>query len=171
VSRTEAGRGRASAWLICLVGLLLGPADSAHAQAPGLGGPSVDQYIESVPTARGPAAVAEPRTAPATRLPAETRRRLRREAGGDAAALEALSTDPATGAPAGRSAAAGRRGGSSQEDSAPAMLGMSERGSADAAAQALSGGGSAVLLLLAGLLAGTLALGAVAWRRRSSARP
>ena len=82
-----------------LLACAAGPAAGARAQEPGFEGPSLDQYVESVPSAEG--GTAAPRRSPgaAGRLPAATRRQLRRQGGSSAAALERIATDPAFGAP------------------------------------------------------------------------
>jgi hypothetical protein len=129
----------------------------------GAANPSVDQYVESVPSASGPGPGdggddGGPTHGHATTLPPATRKAIRAEGGSDAGALEAIASSPALGAPD----TGGARSGSGAK--AP-RAGASTK---PAAAATVDGGGSSVAVLAAGLILLTVvACGTALARRRS----
>ena len=126
-----------------------------------------DQYVETLPTTRGPR---EPRRGKrAKRLSRDLTRRLERHGGSDAAALNAIATSPTYGAPA-DSGSSGK--GSTGKDSHKGRAGNGNRhgGSApavpSAAINAVDGGEAGLGWLVLAILAITaLALGAVGYQR------
>jgi hypothetical protein len=154
-----------------VVAACLGWPAAAQAQEPGAGSPSVDQYVESVPTGTDRAAQAPPATAEPRRASPRVRRALRRDGGSDAAALERVVTAPQLGAPAAqRGSPQDRRddpaGRPAAQRGAPApetqALRTSEPGVATAAAGAFGAAGPFVMAALAAMaLAGVLGR----WRR------
>ena len=117
--------------------------------------PSVDQYVESVPTGDGGVDVGKPGTPADRPLPARVRERVQEKGGADAAQLEAIATSPALGAPATTAAAPRRAEGTAK----PALL--------DAVTTAAAGGGAPLGALLAGMLVLTAMAGGAAFVRRS----
>jgi hypothetical protein len=122
---------------------------------------SIEQYIEQIPTSRGPrvGGTGDGKGQPLSR---QARRQLQEQGGRDAAALERIATSPAYGAPERplrKSRELVRRPG---EDDA--SLG----GALSAAVSAPGEGGEWRLGVLAAFLVATTgALGAAAYRRRS----
>lgn len=150
------------------------PAPALAQQSPS---PSVDQYVERVPTAEGPKpSAAGPKYKRNARLPANVRQRLREEGGADAQALEDIATAAGLGAP--EQPRGGTGGGSSGEGPVPggtpsrAVSGESAgKGAVPAVAEAAFGSGStATALLVVGLLGTTIAVGAAALARRRTTR-
>ncbi|HEX2088136.1 MAG TPA: hypothetical protein VHF89_20785, partial [Solirubrobacteraceae bacterium] len=85
---------------VLLIVLLLVPA-SASAQVPGQApNPSIDQYVESVPTTKGSRYTRGGDRERPAELPPGVERRLERRAGADAQALKDIATSRALGAPA-----------------------------------------------------------------------
>jgi hypothetical protein len=155
--------------LLALVALL--PA-TASAQAPGEGpNPSLDQYVESIPTRSGTSRTRDRPPGERGRLSGEARRRLEREAGRDARALEDVTTSPSLGAPPQRrgdprrrdGAAGGRTAGESDRRAAEP-----QRSAVPSAIDATLEGGSSTTLLLALLAATAAGMGALALARRRS---
>ena len=139
---------------------------AALAQAPGeiSPDPSVNQYVESVPTSKG----SKPSTGgggKGDKLPPAVERRIEREAGADAADLEAIATEPDAGAPA------ARKGGRDRSDTAsgkrePAPE-VEDKAALSAAAEATFGSdGGGLGLLLVGILGTTVLVGGFALSRR-----
>lgn len=143
------------------------------------GNPSLDQYVESVPTGHG--------NGPAhggpggggsggSALPQDTRRQIERQGGSDAGALEAVAGDPALGAP--EASAKARRGAGTDKPgarnakpggSAPTAAGTASPSTVDAVTSAATGGdGSAAPWLLLGLALLTAFAAAAALVRRRS---
>jgi hypothetical protein len=121
-----------------------------------------DQYVETLPTTRGPRAPGRGRRA---KLPAAVEHRLRALGGGDASTLRDVATSPSYGAPAaspgpGKNSARHVRG----HHRAKSALAV------PSAAIGAAGGGEAGLgwLVLAILAITALALGAVAYQRRAN---
>ena len=150
---------------------------TANAQLPGSDSPAVNQYVESVPT--GPGRTVPSGTPPrkAATLPAETRRRLREQAGTSARALENLATDPSLGAPAGgpgkrAGVAPERRGGKRPARRGTAAAPAPDVGVASAAAGALAASslGTAAVALVLLLVAVALIAGPAARRARRNVR-
>ncbi|MEA2431030.1 MAG: hypothetical protein QOF65_522 [Thermoleophilaceae bacterium] len=164
---------------VLLAGTLLAAPSAAVAS------PSLDQYVESVPSSQGPQRPAPPShghtsetsgkggSAP-TQLPAATRHALARLGGSSAPALNAIATDPGRGAPTGatpttKSGSGGghvpsrngrQGGGSSTPSSSPSALSAAVHGAG-------SGQGAQLPLLLLGLLAITAVSAAMALRSRT----
>ena len=127
----------------------------------GVANPSVDQYVESVPTAGGSPA---PGGRPA-QLPAAVRDRIRSEGGADAATLQAVASSPALGAPASASGTGGHSGGSKPDRSGTAGEPDSPVTAATTTAVP-DGGGSSVPVLAGGLILLTAAGAGMALARR-----
>ena len=174
------GYSRATA--ACLVaGLCFGWAPQAvHAQTPGSGAPSIDQYVESVPTGAGRSAPAQPQAKGTEPLPKQVSQRLEAEGGSDARQLETIATSPALGAPAPRPATAEPRsanrkprsksGATTTRTTATTRLMAPSEGALTAAAGAVSGLSTPVLLLLITLVVMTIAVAAVLLVRRHASR-
>jgi hypothetical protein len=137
------------------------------------GNPSLDQYVESVPTGHGGPSHGGGGGG-GSHLPASTQRQIEQQGGSDAAALQEVAGSPALGAPAGgdSNGGSGKPGGSRNAapgGSAPTAAGTSSPSAVDAVTSAATGGGgSAGPWLLVGLIALTGASGAVALARRRS---
>jgi hypothetical protein len=139
-----------------------------YGSAPG-GQSAGDQYVETLPTTKGPRAPGNGKHA--RKLARGVDKKLQRQGGSDAAPLEALATSTALGAPVdeakgsqrngagqGRSQGKRARKGKRHGDSTPAVP--------SAAINAVDGGQAGLGWLVIGLLAITaLALGAVAHQR------
>lgn len=142
--------------MVALISLLIVPAP-ATAQSP-----SLDQYVESVPTARGPKPSSHGSGPGGSELPPQVRRRIEQQGGSDADELAAIAGEPGRGAPqrpvGGREAE--RRGGSQR--SAP---GDDDKAALPSAAGAIGDGDGMAVLLVAGL-ATAVAIGGVALARR-----
>jgi len=166
----------------------------ARAQEPGFSSPSVDQYVESVPTGQGPSAPSGGRDEQPAKLPAGVRTRLRQQGGTSARSLENLATDPGLGAPAAADERTGTRSGGSSSSSTSGSgrgggtgtsraargreraeravaLQAPERGGLAATASAFTGAGSAALVLALGLVVLTLGLVAMRFARRGRTGP
>lgn len=90
---------RTTPQIVCLATVaVLISAGPAGAATPGPGAPSIDQYIEAIPTSSGPQPVASivERVQPLTR---EAEQRVETEAGSDAEALTKIATSSRYGAP------------------------------------------------------------------------
>lgn len=129
--------------------------------------PAVDQYRESVPTAKGPKPTGG--GGKGAKLPPAVSDQIAQQAGQDAEALESIATSPSLGAPA------TSRGGDRQRPSGAHeprdIPGAEGKSALPAAAEATFDGGSGgMLLLIAGGLA-TLAVvaGLAVSRRKPSA--
>ena len=145
--------------------VLILPAPAVAQPSPG---PAVDQYVESVPTAKGNTRASTGRHHKRGKLPAELRDRLRRQGGSDAEDLEAIATAPGLGAPDATADAGGRvaRGGG---EGAAGAEGPDRKSAISATADAAFAGGSGrTALLLIALLATTAVVGAFAFARRRS---
>jgi hypothetical protein len=148
--------GRVAAPVVALVLLTILPPAVAVAQ---VRDPAVDQYVESVPGAGGGDGTSEggsPRDG--SGLPPRVQSRIESRGGDDAAALEAVGTSPALGAPKRAPKNETRIGSPGGSKSTPSAL--------DAIASAASGDGSSGGWLLAGLAVLTAALGGMALARR-----
>lgn len=124
--------------------------------------PSIDQYVESVPTTRGSKPPPQGGGGGGAELPADLRRRIEQQAGADAEDLAAIAGDPGLGAPE-RQAAGGA---GNRAKAAPD--GAGEKGALGSATEAVrdSGGGGGMLFLLGGALATAAAVGGAALARR-----
>lgn len=112
--------------------------------------PAVDQYVESVPGANGDTGAPK-----GGGLPSDLQRQIESEGGADAAALEAVGSSPALGAPAPRRGHAAAGDLPHGSDDSPSTL--------DALASAtVSGDGNTGGWLLAGLAVLTVALAGTA---------
>ena len=120
--------------------------------------PAVDQYVESVPTSGG-----DPRKPGGGGLPPGVKRQLEREGGADAAALEAVASSGALGAPASDGRRRASKADASDSGSNPRPSALEALTSA-----AVSDDGSAGGWLIAGLALLTVALAGTALARRRS---
>jgi hypothetical protein len=128
--------------------------------------PSLDQYVESVPSSHGDKT---PPSGGSSSLGGDLRRQIQAQGGSDAKQLEAVAGSPAYGAPPASHAAKGsgtKRGGSGDaRKSSPRPSALDS-----ATAAAVGGSGSTTTLLVAGLaLITALAVSAALWSRRSAA--
>jgi hypothetical protein len=125
---------------------------------------AADQYVETVPTSRGPSPTKD-RAGGRTGLPDGVTARLARLGGKDVAALEAVATSEEFGAPQGKGQNADKsdgKGGASS-GSTPAVP--------SASVQAVSDSGGDLLWLLLALLGLTgLMVGAVAYQRHRNSK-
>jgi hypothetical protein len=157
---------------LVLAGVLMAapPATAAAPASPP--SPSVDQYIESVPTSEGPKRPDAPSTRPSSNstpgsgaapppLPAAAERKLAREGGAATPALRAITSDPGRGAPTATGSEPPPRAASHTAGSAPGALSA-------AVHAAGSGQGVQLPLLLLGLLAISGAAAVLAIRRRAA---
>jgi hypothetical protein len=169
-SRTSGGRGpaplfaigRVAAPVVALVLLTILP--SAATAAP-VQDPAVEQYVESVPGARGDGPDRTP-SGSGGGLPAQVQRQVEREGGADAGALEAVASSAELGAPA--TAAKKRRHGQSaglRRAGDPSPSAIDAVGSAALGEHGSSGG-----WVLLGIALLTAALAATALARRSLTR-
>jgi hypothetical protein len=147
--------------VVAVISSLACPAAVLAQQSPS---PSVEQYVERVPTAEGPRPSSGDGTTDRDALPPAARRELRERAGSDAEALEAIAGSEALGAPQGQ-----RRG---SADAAPGGGGASGGDATTSAGPAVvdaafDGGGTS--LLLVGLVVTTLIAAGVALARRRRA--
>jgi hypothetical protein len=125
---------------------------------------AADQYVETLPTSRGPSPTKD-RADGRTGLPAGVTARLASLGGRDAAALEAIATSDEYGAPQGKGADADKSQGKSgaSSGSTPAVP--------SASVQAVRDSGGDLLWLLLALLAITgLMVGAVAYQRHRNSK-
>jgi hypothetical protein len=125
-----------------------------------------DQYVETLPTTKGPRAADKGKGKHVKKLDAALRQKLAKLGGSDAATLSALATSPGLGAP-GSSATTGKSGGAGK-----GRAGHRERDTRNAPAvpsaaiNAVDGGDAGLGWLVLGILAITgLALGALALQR------
>jgi hypothetical protein len=119
-----------------------------------------DQYVETVPTTRGPSAARDRRTVK-TPLRRSVAARLRDQGGADAGRLEAVATSSDFGAPGGTTRGADRKKGSEGRSGSRDTSAFPS-----AAIQAVKGGGEDLLWLLLALVAITgLMVGAVTYQR------
>jgi hypothetical protein len=118
-----------------------------------------DQYVETLPTSKGPSATKD-RKAARRALPSEVASRLEKLGGADAAALEAVATATEFGAPQGKAGSAdnSKRKGRGSSGSTPAVPSASVEAVRD-------DGGDLLWLLLALLAISGLMVGAVAYQR------
>jgi hypothetical protein len=118
---------------------------------------AADQYVETLPTSRGPNATKDAKRG-RTRLPAGIATKLQGEGGTDAASLQTIATDSEYGAPQADRPDADKKkqgGGRSSSSAVPS-----------ASVEAVRNGGGDMLWLLLALLAITgLMVGAVAYQR------
>ncbi len=150
----------AAAAAVALLACMLSTAPSALAKSPG-DYSAADQYVETLPTSRGPSATKEPGRG-RSGLPARLRDKLYAQAGTDAASLEELATSGEFGAPQGTGGAADKnaKGGSSSSTGVPT-----------ASVRAVRDSGGDLLWLLLALLAITgLMVGAVAYQRHKNSQ-
>ena len=124
--------------------------------------PSLNQYVESVPSSHGdrtpPSGGAK---SPDGQLPASVQRQIETQGGRDAKQLESIATSPALGAPASSTdgAGGGRETKAEAADHSPSSL--------DALTSAATGGdGNSLGLLVLGLVLVTALLGGSALARR-----
>jgi hypothetical protein len=144
---------RTSTHIVCAVALVaLASGGPAGAATPGPGAPSVDQYIEAIPTSAGPQSVAggEERVQP---LPRETELQVEAEAGPDAEVLTKIATSSRYGAPI---APRGEEPAEKGDDSVATALEPTPAQAADGAELRLFG---LIAFMIASLVAG------VAWQR------
>ena len=170
--------------VLTFVVLMLLPPAATAASGADPSNPSLDQYVESVPSSHGgsppgPGSTGgHASTSTGSHLPASIRHRLAATGGPDATQLQAIATSPAFGAPADavaatsarRGASDGAAAGRSSTQSKPASTDRRPSGFDAVATAATSGEGSSSGLLLGGLvLISALALGTVFARRRVGA--
>lgn len=147
----------AAAAVVALLASLLLAAPPALAASPG-DYSAADQYVETLPTSRGPSATKDPDRG-RSGLPARLRDKLYAQAGTDAASLEELATSGEFGAPQGTGGPADNnaKGGSSAVPTA--------------SVKAVRDSGGDLLWLLLALLAITgLMVGAVAYQRHKNSQ-
>ena len=147
--------------MVAFVACLLLTAPPALAASPG-DYSAADQYVETLPTSRGPSATKEPERG-RSGLPDRLRDKLYAQAGTDAASLEELATSGEFGAPQGSGGGADNntKGGSS--GSTPAVPTASVKAVRDS-------GGDLLWLLLALLAITGLMVGAVAYQRHKNSQ-
>src|SRR5215208_4103253 len=92
------GRRRTAVLVLALLMLLSSTAAVNLAEAST--NPSIDQYVESVPSAGGDRSPQGQPHSNAGSLPPNVRERIRSQGGSDAAQLETIASSPALGAPA-----------------------------------------------------------------------
>jgi hypothetical protein len=152
-----------SAILAALMVLLLAPSAPAAAKSPeDLS--AADQYVETLPTSRGPSPTKD-RAGGRTDLPQGVTARLASLGGSDAAALEAVATSQEFGAPQGKGGSADNSEGTdgASSGSTPAVP--------SASVQAVRDSGGDLLWLLLALLGLTgLMVGAVAYQRHRNSK-
>jgi hypothetical protein len=146
---------------------------SAPANQPGLNVPgnqsAGDQYVETLPTTRGPRAPG--RNKHAKKLPHGVSKRLHQIGGSDAATLEKLATSTALGAPVDNGGAKGKGSSGRGSHKSRSVNGKRHGGSTpavpSAAINAVDGGEAGLGWLVVAILAITaLSLGAVGYQRR-----
>lgn len=121
---------------------------------------AADQYVETVPTTKGPSATKD-RKRSRTPLPPSVAAKLRGQGGADAAALEQVATSSDFGAPQGTGRAADKENGAGDRRSPRNRTAVPS-----ASVQAVRGGGEDLLWLLLALVAITgLMVGAVTYQR------
>ena len=137
------------------------PAAPAAASSPG-DFSAADQYVETLPTSRGPSATKEQGKGRST-LPAGLRDKLYAQAGTDAASLEELATSGEFGAPQGKGGSADNNRKRGSSGSAPTVPTASVKAVRDS-------GGDLLWLLLALLAITGLMVGAVAYQRHKNSQ-
>jgi hypothetical protein len=130
--------------------------------------PSVDQYVESVPTGEGDTNEDDHGDGKAHPLPSHLRDRLRDEGGSDAPQLEKLATEPALGAPAVPRAEDDREAGGGRGDDAGRAEPARPSALDATTAAAVDGAGNTMEILLAGVVLLTAAAAGLAFARRRS---
>ena len=146
------------AMVAVLVALLAVPAGAA-AETPQDFSAS-DQYVETVPTTKGPSATKDGKRG-RTPLPPSVAAKLRSQGGADATALEDVATSSDFGAPQGTGRAADKENGAGDRRSSRNRTAVPS-----ASVQAVRGGGEDLLWLLLALVAITgLMVGAVTYQR------
>jgi hypothetical protein len=163
---------------VALVVLMILPPAATAGSGTDPSNPSLDQYVESVPTSHGdhpqPPAGG---TSPSGHLPPSVRHRLAAQGGADAKQLDAIATSPSLGAPSSQSApargSAGRpsNGGTGTGGAASAADERSPSAISAVARAATGGDGSSVVVLVGGLALITALMAAVALGRRRSTSP
>lgn len=123
---------------------------------------AADQYVETLPTSRGPSATKESERG-RSGLPARLRDKLYAQAGTDAASLEELATSGEFGAPQGTGAGADNNAKRGSSGSTPAVPTASVKAVRDS-------GGDLLWLLLALLAITGLMVGAVAYQRHKNSQ-
>jgi hypothetical protein len=143
--------------------LLLAPTAPVLAASPG-DYSAADQYVETLPTSRGPSATKESeQRGRSARLPERLRDKLHAQAGTDGASLEELATSGEFGAPQGTGGSADKDSKRSSSGSTPAVP--------TASVKAVRESGGDLLWLLLALLAITgLMVGAVAYQRHKNSQ-
>jgi hypothetical protein len=120
-----------------------------------------DQYVETVPTTRGPNATKD-RKSVNTPLRPSVAAKLRAQGGADAASLESVATSSDFGAPQGTTSRADKKKGSGDRQGSRDTTALPS-----ASVQAVREGGEQLLWLLMAIVAITgLMAGAVTYRRR-----
>jgi hypothetical protein len=170
--------------VLAFVVLMILPPAATAATGADPSNPSLDQYVESVPTSHGdpPSGGGSTHghiTTSTGRLPASVRHDIAAHGGPDAAQLQAIATSPAFGAPAtvvrsstgtgtGTGATAGDSGGSQAQKTpaAPARAGHRPSGIAAIANSATDGEAGSTGLLLVGVLLISALLGGTALARK-----
>ena len=123
---------------------------------------AADQYVETLPTSRGPSATKESDRG-RSGLPARLRDKLYAQAGTDAASLEELATSGEFGAPQGTGDGADNNAKRGSSGSTPAVPTASVKAVRDS-------GGDLLWLLLALLAITGLMVGAVAYQRHKNSQ-
>ena len=131
--------------------------------------PAVNQYVEIVPTSKGPQRAGDDRKEDPSPLPPGVARRVEQRGGDDAEELAAIATAPALGAP-GRERNAEREA-VTREPATPRTRGDEEASTLGSALRATTEDGSGLsLLLIAGMvLTAAIVGGAAVSRRRAAA--
>lgn len=151
--------GAAAAAILAAL-LLVSPAPAGAASPDDYS--AADQYVETLPTSRGPSATKEPARGRSA-LPARLRDKLYAQAGTDAASLEQLATSGEFGAPQGTDGAADDNAKRGSSGSSPAVPTASVKAVRDS-------GGDLLWLLLALLAITGLMVGAVAYQRHKNSQ-
>jgi hypothetical protein len=167
--------------VLAFVVLMILPPAATAATGADPSNPSLDQYVESVPTSHGdpPPGGGSSQghiTTSTGHLPASIRHDIAARGGRDATQLEAIATSPAFGAPAtavrstaGGGATGGDTGGSRHADKSPAAPVRADHrpsGIAALADSATRSGGGSIGLLLGGVVLISALLGGTALARR-----
>jgi hypothetical protein len=163
--------------VLAFVVLMLLPPAATAASGADPSNPSLDQYVESVPTSHGdppPGGGSTRGHISTTHLPASVRHQIAAHGGRDATQLQAIATSPAFGAPAdavastsGRPAGSPGSGSGAARRSPPEAPAASRPSGVDAFTTAAThGGGGSVGVLAIGLVVITLMAGGIALSRR-----
>jgi hypothetical protein len=148
------------------LGMLAAPAAVAAVDSPD-DFSAADEYVETVPTARGPHVATRPHRSGASGLSRATAARLRRSGGRDAQLLAQLATSPALGAPQ-EHAAGARKAAHTKGRGRPGRGASTSTAVPAAAIDAVNDDGGIGRLMLVLLAPTALALVVLGHRRRRS---